>query len=481
MSLAGRRRDVVLLLLLLGCCAYSACRIWLAVQHPAGVWQDTIDYRAVSRHGWLSLALWWGMRAPGVPVMLKLTGSYTTFGIVQGVIGAVAWSTLALTVAHLVRWDWRAVLMGWAVLGFAMSPLVVQWDWSALSESFSLSAAAVACAATLWLIWRFTWPRLAVLGASVLAYVGLRDADIWEVMVVAILLIAVGAYETIRGVAMSPEGITEAIRTRWHRTRRWLLVGVAVLVTTLMAEAGALHAHRNVVNVEHALYVRVFPFPARVAWFSSHGMPDGSLVDQQATATPEPGKKTDARVVGIDLDDAAFTPLRSWFEHQAGATYVLFLLTHPGYDLTAPFASPRLTYNDAEGQLSFYAPPMGHALDAVEDVAVPNRFAIVAFAVIGVAVAARRRLYERPEWKFFALLAVAGLLSMLISWHGDGEEVTRHMLEGDVLVRFAVLALLLFGLLGSSRPRTERRLAHDGAASVPDMPLLAREHAVVGG
>ncbi|HXX90732.1 MAG TPA: hypothetical protein VEI83_10985 [Acidimicrobiales bacterium] len=469
----GRRHFIVLVLLLLGCAAIALFRIWEAVENPAGVWQDSVDYHAVSQHGWLTAQLWWGARAPGVPVLLKLSGSYRTFGIVQAILAALAWSALSITVARLVRWDWRAVLMGWAVLAFATAPLVVQWDWSVLSESLSLSAAAMACAAALWVIWRFTWPRFVVLTLSVAAYVELRDADIWEVMVVAAALVGVGIYRTMEGAGLSSMGIVAALRNRWEETRRWTLVGLSLLGITVFAEAGALHAHRNVINVEHALFVRVFPFPDRVAWFAAHGMPDAALVEQQARSTPRPPKKIDAKVVGIDLNDPSFGALHSWFEHDAGSTYIFFLVTHPGYDLTAPFASPRLTYDDAEGQLSFYASQVTHPLNVVEDVLIPNRFVVIGLALAALVLGVWRGIYKRPEWKFFAILVAAGLVSMLLSWHGDGEEVTRHMVEGDVLVRFAVLVLFMFGCIGSAESPIANLAAESKETDqLPSMPLL---------
>jgi len=46
-----------------------------------------------------------------------------------------------------------------AVVGFSLSPYVVQWDTSVLSESISLSALAVIFASGIWLAQRFTWMR----------------------------------------------------------------------------------------------------------------------------------------------------------------------------------------------------------------------------------------------------------------------------------------------------------------------------------
>jgi hypothetical protein len=40
------------------------------------------------------------------------------------------------------------------------------------------------------------------------------------------------------------------------------------------------------------------------------------------------------------------------------------------------------------------------------------------------------------------VLGVLGLVEMLVAWHGDGTETTRHGIEGSVAVRLAVVVML---------------------------------------
>ena len=47
-----------------------------------------------------------------------------------------------------------------------------------------------------------------------------------------------------------------------------------------------------------------------------------------------------------------------------------------------------------------------------------------------------------------ALLGALGLVHMLIAWHGDGMEATRHASVGNVQVRLGVLLLLVLLLDG---------------------------------
>jgi hypothetical protein len=210
---------------------------------------------------------------------------------------------------------------------------------------------------------------------------------------------------------------------------------------------GAYVAHRNVVNIEEALFVRVFPFPDRVAWFSAHGMPQGQATDAQAR-TANAATATTPKVVGINLSDANWAPLDRWFHHRGLTTYAFFLLTHPDYVVSAPFASPPLTYNNASGDLAFYLPTGHDPLSVLETIFIPNRFVVVALALLGVAIGGGRRIWRSRESRFLLVFGVAGLFSMLLAWHGEGMEATRHMVEGDVEVRLGVLLLLLLAVLG---------------------------------
>ncbi len=441
--------------------AFAGYRIGAAVSYggPA-VWQDTEAYKAVAANGFFSAKLWAGSRAPLVPILLKLTGGYDGYGILQGVLGALAWSFLAFTVSRLVAGSWRRPLASIAVLGLAASPLVVMWDGSALSESPSLSMLALLCAAGIWLVRRFSWPRLGALGAAAICYCGLRDADIWMVGFLGVVLLGTGIAGVLRGAAVDERGARARLAENWLRARAPAAAGALLFAVALLTGAGTATSHRNLVNLERAFFVRVFPDPERVAWFSSQGMPQAKAIERQAATVTAPSGS--APVVGLDLTLRQWTPLRTWFEHDGLRTYGLFLAVHPGYDLTAPFASPRLTYNDAQGDLRFYQ-PAGYALASwVGHVFTPNRFVELSLALAAVVLAGVRGAWRSGPWRFVALFGVLGLVAMLLAWNGDGEEVTRHMVEGNVEARRGGLGALALALL-VARPQGAKT-ADSGAA-----------------
>jgi hypothetical protein len=357
----------------------------------------------------------------------------------------------------------------WAVLGFATAPLVAQWDWSALSESPSLSALAVLCTLGFLLVRRFTWLRLAALGVTALAYVLLRDADIWAVAAVGVVLVATGAIRSLQGVGFSPEGWRATLRANLGRVRQPLLVGATLVVVAAVGGVAAGVAQRDVMNMDNVFYVRVFPSPDMVAWFSAHGMPEARQIDALAASTPVgPGV---AKLVAPDWNASTWKPLDLWMAQRAQTTYGIFLFTHPVYVLRAPFSTPPLTFDNANGQLGFYAPP-GRALSLFQTVFVPGRWVVVALGVLSVIVALGRRLWRERAWCFIAAFAVVGLVTMLIAWHGDAQEVTRHMVEGDVEARLGVLLSLVFVVLAPTPGRATGEEAGEEAGAQRSTPRI---------
>ena len=458
----ARRHPYASLLGLEAWLAYAAYQLWIVVTGPIGYWNDSAAYVSVARSPFPSVALLSGQRPPLVPLLWKMTGSPLSFAVTQTVFGIVAWTILAITVARLVRPGWPGLLAGASVLAFASCWQVTEWNWNVLSESVALSATAIVCAATIWLARRFTLSRACVLALACCVLVADRDQTIW---VVGPAGVAIGLY----GVVMYL-----GTRRRSVPTRELLLLALSLFAIASLAELGAASSHRNVINMKDVFYVRVFPFPARVQWFAQHGMPDSKRVDIIARQTlPLPGS---AKVVEPNFGLPGLRRLDRWFEDRAELTYAEFLVTHPGYVLTAPFARPALTYNNDNGNLAFYgsligqnpANPANHALPFLPILMFPSWEVTLAVGLTGAALLLERRPLSFRCWVPAFALVATGLWSMLVAWHGDGMEVARHTIEGNIEVRIAVLVLAIQGVLGSrlsTGPST--RSAHEPDSSIP--------------
>jgi hypothetical protein len=229
--------------------------------------------------------------------------------------------------------------------------------------------------------------------------------------------------------------------------KRTALLGLSLVVVAGIAEVAALNSHRDIPELDDVLAVRIFPFPDRVAWFAAHGMPDGAAIDRVATAT-RPITPGGARYVWIDVTGPVFSNLGDWIESEGPSTYGLWLIEHPGYDIEAPFETRSLSYNDANGNLGFYAAPNRIGTSGLDAVLFPDLIGELVLIAIGLFCVFERRLGRSPVLIGLAVLGALGPVSMFIAWHGESQEVTRHMVEGSVETRLAVLLFLLVAAFG---------------------------------
>ena len=125
-----------------------------------------------------------------------------------------------------------------------------------------------------------------------------------------------------------------------------------------------------------------------------------------------------------------------------------WLALHPGTVLKDPLLRPERSYNNADGHLSFYAAVDRTDAPLLTTLLYPAWPWVLAAAVLAVVGGWRLGQTRRPVWPAVALLGALGLAHMLIAWHGDGMEVTRHASVGNVQVRLGVLILLLMLLDG---------------------------------
>jgi hypothetical protein len=412
------------------------------------VWQDTFGYQ--------ESAFWAGIRPPVAPALWWLTGSPRVYVVAQTVVAVLAWCFLAWTVALAVGRAWWRVLAGTVVLAFASTMPIVLWDRSVLSESVSFSALALVFATAIWVARRVTWPRVVALVAASAALALARDSLIWMVLGLALVVIV---FAVVRASG-----------------RKVIVLGIALLGVSCVALVGQAQANRNLDNIEHVYFVRIFPFADRVEWFADHGMPDAGQVLKYAKATrAAPGE---AKVVTVAPNDPTAQALVRWLRSgDATRTYLEYVALHPWYVLTEPLRDPERTFNNAQGNLAFYAAPDRTDLTVLDAVFDPGPLVVVLALVAAVGVAWVRGVWRERWWQMVALLGALGAFEILVAWHGDGTETTRHGIVGSVTVRLAVVVLLTAAALA---PRSRVRAAFtrgpgQGSATPGYAPAVASE------
>jgi hypothetical protein len=419
------------LIAFVGWCGFAAYLLVQARAGPALIWVDSKDYVKVASRSLSSRGLWVGQRPPLTPLIIKMFGSSTGYLTAQAVVAALAWGTLAWTVGRLVAPGWPRIVASWTILAFASTLPISMWDRSVLSESLSLSLLALMAAGLIWTSRAPTWPRIAATTVACLGFAATRDAQEWTV---AFLGLAMAAFALLR------------LRRSRAGALRAAVLAVCLLVVVGVTEWGTLASHRTTQNAADVFYVRVFPYPARVAWFAAHGMPDQQRIDALARRTRVPAQV--APVVSYPVDDPAFAPLRHWLATEASDTYLLWLTTHPQYVITEPLQRPERAYNFAQGDLTFYAAVSGRMASPLTVVFWPPLLGLVFLVIMAATLGFPKQVRRGRPWQMMAAFTVIGVGSMLVAWHGDGQEVTRHTIEGLAQVRLGIWILLVIGLLG---------------------------------
>ena len=425
-------------LILSGWLLFTWFLLWQATVAPTLVWQDSRVYEAIGSLPVWSGEFWFNQRPPLTPLLWRLTGSPAGFVIGQTLIASASWGFLTLTIGRNVARGWRRVMACFIVLAFATTLPITQWNRSLLSETLAISALAVLFGIAIRLASAPSVRRVAALIGCCMWIVLARDSGI-----TLSLMLAAGAIFLF---------MRSHKRNRMMLPGVMMLSGVAVVGLVLVASfsiAGVLDSGRSIPNIEDVLYVRIFPYPARVAWFAAHGMPEAKRIDQLARSQRASATSA-APVVVPDLTSPKFLSLDHWLAQRSSGTYSLWLATHPLYVLSEPLIRPERAYNFANGDLLFYA-ASNRVTSGLGPILWPPWPWIILFGVGAIRATYVRDLWKDKTLQMVALLAVLGVPVMAVAWHSDGQEVTRHTLEGLVQLRLGVLLSLI---ISSSRAST---------------------------
>jgi hypothetical protein len=415
-----------------GWLATTAYLIVQARAAPVLQWTDSKAYASLASKSLWGVAFWTGPRPPLVPLMIKVFGTSTGFVTVQAVIAALAWGLLAWTVGRLVPPGWRRLMATWIILAFATALPITLWNRSVLSESVSMSTLALVFVGFIWTARRCTWPRLVATSGACLCFAAARDAQIWTI---AFLMVAVGVFVALR-----------MVRGRTAAAGKAGALALGLLVVVVATEWGTLASHRTTPDVADVFYARIFPYPDRVAWFAAHGMPEPQQIDQLARTVP--AESSVAPVVFIGPTDPNFEPVRRWLATDAPGVYALWLVTHPWYVISEPLRRPERAFNFAQGNLDFYAATTNRMASPLTIVMWPPLFGLIILTALAGSLAWGTGAWRERTWRVVALLTVGGIVAMLVAWHGDAQEVTRHTVEGLAEFRLGVWILVIVGLIG---------------------------------
>jgi hypothetical protein len=389
---------------------------------------DRLDFSGDWRRPWATPYLYW-----------LIPGTNRSLLIGQALIGAISWAVLALAAAAWFRLPAMRFAVAAAIAVLGCTTAVTNWDAAKLSESLGISLTVLVIAAWLNFLRRTDRVTAVWLVVATLPWLFVRQSLLSAAWLV-VLAAAIGAL------------------IAWRRGHGSKLLGVVCLVLAIeTAVASVTYSHNQEVVRENLTVIvanRVATDPARLEWFTDHGMP-----------VPESG--------GLDFrslkDDAAFT---RWVAGEGRSTYVRYLASHPWYTATAPLddlAGLRNAYveTDAEPSIAMLSPPDRYATvrtvlpAVVEDVLFGAGdsggviFALVVMAGWTLARTPRRSM----RWTVPLLLIAISFASLYTGWHGATPELGRLGLLGAIGIRIGLLLQIAFLLEDEVLQRRARRSA----------------------
>jgi hypothetical protein len=414
------------LLPLLAVVAVGAVRVATLFSASAVVSPDTFDYAGQSRLSLLDPAFWGSQHPPLLPLLWKpLPGLVAAVDPVKlgdlgpalflnAVAGAVCWGFLALTVSLLAensRVRWVALL---GILGLSLAPEVSGWDGAALSESMSLSLAALTLALAIRYVRDPSRASAAALAAGIVAFSLVRDSN----------------------VPLAVLGLVPVLIV----TRRSRTIVIAALVGSIgLSFWGQQAGERSALPTRNAIANAVARH-GDSAWFRAHGMP----------WRPDTAALLRERPQSTFVRDPRTAELQRWLKREGRSTWIAYLAAHPerslslGGNLRGLLVDPRnsvlaLYWSGGRSPLSFF--PRG-ALFVL----------LAAFGLIGAALVARTRV---------ALLLVSWLAATLpvalLMWVLDAVEFDRHAAVLPAVLRIVVIALGVLTLDGVLAVLAQRR------------------------
>ncbi|MDD2921743.1 MAG: hypothetical protein PHQ36_05590 [Anaerolineales bacterium] len=331
-------------------------------------------------------------------IFREIQPCFTKIVVFQNILALIGWCALAWSVARRLRRPLFKTLAAALILLFGFTPQIAEWDSVLSSETISFSMFALALALLTEIIFRLLGredenrpAQTSLLIAAWLAvftlWIFIRDAHLSAIAITLIVF--------------SPLIFVKRIR----RNKIFAALAILLIGFFLLGSAASRQSVRQQTPLGNAFNAYIFPHPARVEYFKERGMPG----------------------------DTSSAEYKTWFQKHAAASYLKFLLAHPGFvgatllentaylqsDFTQPYyKSPEIKYRNALLEFGKVFHPQSNAV-----------FAIDAILLIGLCAAAfNKKSGESVGWAWLAAwMFLYASASLILSFFGDADGVSRHI------------------------------------------------------
>jgi hypothetical protein len=381
---------------------------------------DTSAYVRVAGEEFLSRRFWANTRPPIFPLLLKVyDADFLRVTPFQAAFSIFSWGMLALAVAFSLMGYLRPITFA-LILILSLDRHIAGWDVVMLTESLSVSLMALFLTAWLWLLKRWSWGKVVLLGVVAFLWTFTRDTNGWILlMIVGLIVCGVLIFDT---------------------RKRYLSIAIIFVVLFVLSNISATRGNRWVFPFQNVLAQRILTDQEALAFFTDCGMP----------VTPELLRLAGGFSGSEDrafYTDPALASYRAWLRPNGKTCYMRWLMSRPLESLREPWVDFGwlLAFPDVS---TFFPQAYEPVLPwFVERLVYPQigllwLWALTTLAsLIAIATKAWRL---NAVWVVLIGLCLLIYPHVFIVWHGDVPGTHRHALT--VSLQF-VLSVWLFGLL----------------------------------
>ncbi|NWF63209.1 MAG: hypothetical protein HXY38_02785 [Chloroflexi bacterium] len=405
---------------------------------------ETASYISASRHSIFSWGIFAGQRLFTTNLIYKLANHpercrITSYGkpgigeeddreiqpcfdkiaLLQNILALFGWCFLGWMAARQVQNPLVKALGAASIMLFGFTPQIAEWDSVLSPESLSLSMFAIVLGLMLEVVFRaassdipFKSGRektlLAILVMWYVFWIFVRDVHLYAIPITIILLLLLFLSKQFRVAS--------------------LYVTVGVLFFFLMigyaSARDSLRATRY--PLMNSLDAFIWPYPARVEFFRTYGMPDKEAPSY--------------------FDSPNY---QAWADEHAAGAYAMFLISHPGFIITTLWEDWD-TLNADFAQPYFFTDEVIHRdlLLKIGEMVNPESGVVylitTALALTLMAHAAQTRSPQHTAWAWLAVWMYGiAAATLFLSYFGDTAGLRRHIMPSVELFRLFLWIFLL--------------------------------------
>lgn len=360
-------------------------------------------------------------------VSLPIQVSFCGIVKAQRTLAILAWSTLSISFARRIRKQWLKIAGVIIVLAFAYSPQLVDWDRVLMSEAVAFHLYALLLALTFELASRIAENGKSLKGVSkILVFAWLltlallifsRDSSAYTIPLTMLLIIP---------LLLMP-------RIRFHLPWKVLLVICGVLTILYSIHSVTFRSsNRWEISFFNNLIYNVFPYPTRLEFLKSQGMP----VSDDLLALG------DSR--GNERGFYELKEFTDWTRKDGYSAYTRLMISEPRWVFASLLHNAEYLFSETIQpyfhETSENTPlrmlPIGNLLHPKTSMLLLLN-AILLALIVFTAIQNLERIILGKVWLFVWMYAGA-LIVLFVGFHGDALGSIRHVLVATVAFRLMV-------------------------------------------